>query len=80
MGVGVAAYCRRRDPERGHPQVAVQVVDTRPTGETSRISLVRMIKAPPPPFSGSEKDWGSYKDGFTTFAQYHGFAYVLTSQ
>ena len=36
------------------PQVAVQAVDTRPTGETSRISPARMIKAPPPPFSGSE--------------------------
>ena len=59
-------------------QVAVQAVDARPTGETSRISPARMVKAPPPPFSGSEKDWGSFKDDFT-FAQYYGFAYVLTS-
>ena len=61
------------------PQVAVQAVDTQPIGETSRISPARMVKAPPPPFSGSEKDWGSFKDDFT-FAQYYGFAYVLTSQ
>ena len=31
-------------------------------------------------FSGNEKDWGGFKDDFTTFAQCHGFAYVLTSQ
>ena len=60
----------------GIPNLDVQVA----TGETSRISSTRIIKAPPPPFSGNETDWGSFKDDFTTFAQYHGFAYVLTSR
>ena len=44
------------------PPVVVQAVDTQPTGETSRISPARMIKAPRPPFSCSEKDWESFKD------------------
>ena len=43
------------------PQVAVQAVDTQPIGETSRISPARMVKAPAPPFSSSEKDWGSLR-------------------
>ena len=30
------------------PLVVAQAVDTRPTGETSRISPARMVKAPPP--------------------------------
>ena len=61
-------------------QVAIEALDTRLTGETSLISPARMIKELPPPFSGSEKDWGTFKDDITTFVQYHGFAYVLTSR
>ena len=44
------------------------------------ISPARMIKAPPPPFSGSEKYLASFKHDFTTFAHYYGFAYGLTSR
>ena len=38
------------------PKVAAETLDTRTTGETSRISSTRFMKAPPPPFSGKEMD------------------------